>query len=395
MEKYISAGDLSKNHIIPFLVPFFYLATTYVPRDKVTNSEEDDNNNIEEDNKDYQLTYFIIIFLSKIFSGFLYIISKFVINKTEITSKLLSIRTTRRYHLNINSKNKLKILFYIMIISALEVIYGIERITTLQIKSLIEMKLGFIIFVPFFSSHILRTKYYRHHFVSMIICFIGFFFIILSLSFANDGENHTVKEHIRHYLFSIPYSLSMVLISYLFRHYFINPFAFLFFDGIFILFFSFVFILLENIINDGDLLINNLEYFLSIFKNLKSFCLFICTLLCSFLYYLSRTTTLYLFTPTLLVMTDILSPIFRWIIDTLVNIISDKEINKAQSILKAIGYCFLYISCIIFNEIIICKFCKLDYNTYQQIKKRGIEDIIVNDDSVISSNESIISSTTN
>ena len=257
------------------------------------------------------------------------------------------------------------------------------------------MKLGFIIFVPFFSSFILRTKYYRHHFFSMIICFIGFIFIILSLSFENDDQNPSVKEHIRHYLFSIPYSLSMVLISYFFRHYFINPFAFLFLDGIFILFFSFDFILLENILKGGNLLINNLNYFLSVFKNLKSFCLFSCIILCSFLYYLSRTITLYLFTPTLLVMTDILSPIFRWIIDTLVNIICDKEINKVQSILKAIGYCFLYISCIIFNEIIICKFCKLDYNTYQQIKRRGIEDIIGKDDSVISSNESIISSTTN
>ena len=137
MEKYISAGDLSKNHIIPFLVPFFYLANTYVPKDEVTNNESDDNDNIGNDNKEYQLTYFITIFLSKIFSGFLYILSKFVINKTEITSKLFSIRTTRRYHLNINSKNKLKIVFYIMIISALEVIYGIERITTLQKKSLI------------------------------------------------------------------------------------------------------------------------------------------------------------------------------------------------------------------------------------------------------------------
>ena len=391
MEKWFGVGDLSKNHIIPFLVPFFYLVIIYVPKDKIINNKKkkEDNNNIKDYYKEYQLTYFIIIFLSKTFSGFLYIISKFVINKTEIPSPLFSLRITRRYHLNINSKNKIKILFYIMIISVLEFIYNIEHIRTLQVHSLIEMKLGFTIFVPFFSSFILRTKYYRHHFVSMIIGFIGFLFVILSFSFANKEEKHSVKEHLGHSLFSIPYSFSMVLINYLFRHYFINPFAFLFFDGIFILLFAIFYILLENI---GDnLLINNLKNILLVFKNWITFLLFVCILLCSFIYYVSWTITLYLFTPTILVMTDILSPIFRWIIEALISIISDKDINKTQSILKAIGYCFLYIACILFNEIIICHFCKLDYNTYQQIKKRGIEDVLGNNNSVLSSNESLLS----
>ena len=226
MEKWLSVGDLSKIHIVPFLVPFFYLTTSYIPKDKIIDNETKTHN--DNKNKEYQLTYFTIIFLSKIFSGSLYILSKYVINKTEISSKLFSKRTTRRYHLNINSKNKIKILLYIMIITILEVIYNIEYVLTLQVKNLVEMKLGFTIFVPFFSFLFIKTKYYRHHFVSMIICLIGLFFVILS--FANNDEkdeSHSFKEQLRHSLFSIPYSLSIVLIFYLFRHYFINPFAIL------------------------------------------------------------------------------------------------------------------------------------------------------------------------
>ena len=74
-------------------------------------------------------------------------------------------------------------------------------------------------------------------------------------------------------------------------------------------------------------------------------------------------------------MTDILFPILRWIIDTLVILFSkdkSEKINKTQSIFEFIGYIFLIAACALFNEIIICNFWNLNYNTYQEIKQINI-----------------------
>ena len=393
MKKWFSLGEISKYHIISLFIPFFYMATTYVQRDEILENEEKDNNPYD---KDFQLPYFIIIFFSKTFSGFLYLISKYIINKKLISSQLLSLRSTRIYHLNINSKKKSRIVIFIIIISFLEAFYNLEHLRTLKIKSLIEMKIGFIFFVPIFSHFILKTKYFRHHFVSLIIVFVGFIFIILSLFFANkNNENNEFDfiNQLKHFLYSIPFSLSIVLICYLLRYYFINPFAFLFLDGIFCIFFSFIFILLEHG-NNSDRIVNNFKNFIFIFKKWKVFFLFLFSLLFSFIYYISTIITLYLFNPTIFVMTDILFPILRWIVDYLFIIFlknKNEEINKIQCIFEFIGYVFLIIACALFNEIIICNFWDLDYNTHQQIKKRGIEDAKDNNESILSTNESILS----
>ena len=91
-------------------------------------------------------------------------------------------------------------------------------------------------------------------------------------------------------------------------------------------------------------------------------------------------------------MTDILSPIIRWIVDCMVNIFyHENYINEKQAIFKAIGYTFLIIASTLFNEIIICNFWKMDYNTIEEIELRGIEDAIKRDNSLCSINDSIIS----
>ena len=137
----------------------------------------------------------------------------------------------------------------------------------------------------------------------------------------------------------------------------------------------------------------NLKNIFFIFEKSHKLPLFILILFYSFIYYLSSTITLYLFTPTLFVMTIILSSLMIWVI----NIISEiykghkDDTTDIQCIFQAIGYCTLYIACIIFNEIIICNFWKMDYNTQKEIEQRGIEDLIENNEKIISNDESIIS----
>ena len=389
-----SIGEISKYHIIPFLVPLFHLATSYVQRDIIIENKKY-HKDMDFFNDGYEFPYFINAYISKIFSVILYIISKYILNKEEISPELQLTKKIRIYHLNVNSNNKLKILFHIIIISILEVIFMKENIRTLESKGLIGIKLGFTIFVPIFSYILLRIKYYRHHFVSIGIGLFGFIFIILSLFYpSNDEERHGFKEHLKHLSYSIPYSLSLVLIAHLFKHYFIYPSTFLMLNGIFCVFFSFLYILIKTllILNKTDLFINNLKKLTFIFLNIKIFALFISILILSFLYYLTITLTLYYFTPTLLVMTDILSPVLRWVVDCLVAMFYHEEnLNVKQSILNAIGYIFIITASFLFNEIVICNFWKLNYNTIEEIKKRGIEDAIKRDSCLYPINESIIS----
>ena len=152
-----------------------------------------------------------------------------------------------------------------------------------------------------------------------------------------------------------------------------------------------VFVIFKNIIWEGDanLLVANLKNIFFFFRNEGIFGLFICIFFSTFAYYLFSIITIYLFTPTLLIMTDILSPIIIWILDTIVyTIVKDNRKSITQSILKFIGYTFLIIACLILNEIIICNFCNMNYNTQQQIEERAIKDI---KQSINSNNESIIS----
>ena len=389
-------GELSNYHIIAFLIPLCYLATSYVQRDIIVeNKNYHKNKNLNFNNDNYELPYLINIFISKLFSCIFYVISKYILNKEEITPELKSSKSIRVYHLNVNAHNKLKILSYIIIISILEVTFQIEKVRNLQLVGLIEIKVGLTVFVPLFSFIILKIKYYRHHFVAIGIGLFGFIFIVISLFFPNnDQEKHSFIEHLIHLLFSIPFSLSLVLINQLFKYYFIDPFTFLFLDGIFCLLFSFIYIIIKIllILQKTDLFINNLKKLSFIFLSPRISGLFICIFIFSFLFYITNTLTLYYFTPTLLVMTDIISPVIRWIVDSLISmLIKDFNLNIKQSIFKIIGYIFLIIASFIFNEIIICNFWKMNYNTIEEIKIRSIEDAIKRDSILNSNNESIIS----
>ena len=389
-------GELSNYHIIAFLIPLCYLATSYVQRDIIAeNKNYHKNKNLNFNNNNYELPYLINIFISKLFACIFYVISKYILNKEEITPELKSSKSIRVYHLNVNAHNKLKILSYIIIISILEVTFQIEKVRNLQLVGLIEIKVGLTIFVPLFSFIILKIKYYRHHFVAIVIGLFGFIFIVISLFFPNnDQEKHSFIEHLIHLLFSIPFSLSLVLINQLFKYYFIDPFTFLFLDGIFCLLISFIYIIIKTllILQKTDLFINNVKKLSFIFLSPRISGLFICIFIFSFLFYITNTLTLYYFTPTLLVMTDIISPVIRWIVDSLIAIlIKDFNLNIKQSIFKIIGYIFLIIASFIFNEIIICNFWKMNYNTIEEIKIRSIEDAIKRDSILNSNNESIIS----
>lgn len=88
-------------------------------------------------------------------------------------------------------------------------------------------------------------------------------------------------------------------------------------------------------------------------------------------------------------MTDILSPGLALIIDSIYDKINKKNIDFNALIFKSVGCFFLIIACILFNEVIICNFWKLDYYTNKEINERGIEEVIQDSSDIVSNNDSI------
>ena len=389
-----SFGDYSKYHTFLFLVPLFHMMCEYVQRNIIAKSKKKIKDNQEEKDlfKEYEFVYMAIFFTSKLLSGFLYILSNYLINNEKIHYELLKTKSFRIYHLNVNANNKCKIFLYLIIISFLEVIFKVENIISLTKKDLIEIKLGFTIFVPILSYIFLKAKYHRHHLVSTIIGLFGFIFILLSLLYSK--EEISLSFQLIHFFTSFPFSLSIIVIKYMFIHYFIGPFAFQFLDGILCIVFSFIYIIIKCliIVRDFDLFIKNLSHLYIIFENIKMFLLFVLVIVLTFAYHAAKAVSLYFFTPALLVMTDILSPVFSWIIDFIYNKIKgENDIDPRYAIFKSIGYIFLIIAYILFNEVIICHFWNLDYYTTKKIEERGIEDVIQETNDLGAINDSILS----
>lgn len=359
----ISFTKMSKFHILPFLVPIFCMITTYIQEAQIKSSSYSMN--------EYKLQSLLNIFISKTFAIIFYFISLFiskpeaVVNEEEKQSNKL----VRRYHLNVNSNNKKKIFGYIALISLLNVIFKVEGVSLINVPNKIEIKLGFVIMVPIFSRIILGFKIYEHHFFSLCLTLVGFIFLFVSLFVYNSNP---AKPHIQiiHLIFSLPFSLSLVLIKYLFLHYFISPFVFLFFDGIFCIVYSLIYIILESLIYRGDshFIYLNFKYFFNE-QSGKFYLLTLFTLLFSFLYQVTNALTLYYFTPTLLVMTDILSPFTRWILELWID--DEKEKISREILFKGIGFFIIIISSFIFNEIVVLNVWKFNVNTHENIEKRG------------------------
>ena len=73
-------------------------------------------------------------------------------------------------------------------------------------------------------------------------------------------------------------------------------------------------------------------------------------------------------TPCHLGIADILNALFLFIVNM---IYKDKEF---LSLLKLIISIMIFISCLVFTEIVICKCCGLDQFTVKEIQKRAVDD---------------------
>lgn len=213
-----------------------------------------------------EFPFYFNIFISKDLSFFLIILSRYL-NKNNIIRE----PAMRRYHLEVNNtKRKIKTGLFVILISILEIIFKIEGYLIYGKQNYIELKLGFVLFVPLLSKYILKKELFKHHIFSFFISVIGFIFIILSLLFIDENYKPVLNDQIIHFFYSFPLSLSFVLIKYIFEKSFLNAYEFLFYDGILCIILPFIIIAFKTIFKGSDYFINNMSGISILFYDNKS-----------------------------------------------------------------------------------------------------------------------------
>lgn len=338
----------------------------------------------------YNLPLLFYYFLPKLFS----IIFIFIIkSKSEgESSENKEGKLLRRYHFFIRN-NKRKVYFLIFIIGLLEVIFKtadslltyLQKNPDFKVKLLIEKRIGFIIFVPFFSYFLLNKQLYRHHTFALILALIGSSILSACRFILNFSDINDYLFHILNLLFSSFFSLALVLIKYVMVKYIIEAYNLLFYDGLFCILNTFICVLIEYQFVllmkdvDGDESYNFHDYFVKncsgiiyIFfgKDWQFYLYFTLTLIASFCYFVFNILTLFHFSPWLNVLTDFLTPFLLNIINYILQDNKTPQDHK-RFIFENIGYIIIIFGALILNEIIIINICGLNENTYLNISYRG------------------------
>ena len=358
-EHMFSLAKINKYYLFPFLAPIFCMLGNYFIH--LIN-----NDNKNKDNK-LEFTFSIFINLTYIMGGLLYFIS-FIRTKTEESKDKAIIYKERKslnliYNKDKPKKSKIKIFFILIFISILLSIYTF--IYTISIgKTAFEKRLYYLFFISIFSKLILKNQIYRHQILSLSLSFIGL--ILLFFPIYLKIEKKDILINIYNIISAICYSLFLVLVKNLTHNYYLSPLLCLLLVGCFSLIITIFGFIIYSIIKN-----NNFSYITQNFQNSEnkkdmnfyiygSLSFFFCILLQIFNFLV-----IYYFSPILLVVTDIISPMLSWVILSL-----EEGETYYNIIFNTIGYFFELISAFIYNEIIICNFCELNKYTKKCIVER-------------------------
>ena len=257
------------------------------------------------------------------------------------------------------SKNKCKIFFVILTI-AIGYNNYISSKMLLKGKTIFEIRIYHVIFNTIFCKIILGYEIYKHQLLSLILILIGWAFISVPIFVKlTIGD---IYYNVLFFFGAIFYPLYLVLLKYIIENYYISVYLDMFFIGVILL-------IISSFLTIGNSFMNysNFSDLFNIFDFAKD-------KLLTFLAFASGTIVKFIFciiiqnfSPNIFVLTNVISSIITWIY----NIGYKRKPEKTMYIIfLSIGYFIILISCLIYNEIIILNFCKLNENTNFNINER-------------------------
>jgi len=219
------------------------------------------------------------------------------------------------------------------------------------------------------SYFILNQKLFRHNYVSAgIIIFILFIlFIITSFYIESDDYFPAILIDI---FFSLGFGTYDILGKKYMNIFYQNPYFLLFAIGIInmillLIFDLFVYFLESDI--DGIIIGFKNNVF-----SVSKFFLFIFDIIIEWIWNIGIRLTIYYLTPCHYFMSQYVSEYIYYLIKAYD---SNKEFYSTNNIIIfSIAFFINIFCCLVFNEVVILNFCKLDYNTAKRIREREFKD---------------------
>lgn len=263
-----------------------------------------------------------------------------------------------------------------------------EKLRMLNIQLNGELKFIKILFISLLCKLVFSHKLYRHQISAMVLILIGMVInlstlLILKIDLIQyDDPLKAIGLFLLCFIIS---SIQIVGEKYLFNKYKISPYDLMFYEGLFGVFFLSIsegflyYFTCPNFIsecNHGDHY--NITFdFITLFQKKQYFLLYILLwLLCNaYINYFGRQAVFY-YSPTTESISDALGGIvfFIYIKFIYVRFTPPRDDSFIESLIPFIGYFFIILGSLMYNEIIILYVFGLEENTMKEVSKRAGED---------------------
>ena len=353
----ITFAKINKYFLIPFLCPVFCMMANYCigkfDKQKIMNKAE------------FIVPVYVI--LSYVAAGTPYFISKF---NQKVEGGKEGIIYRERIPNNIKyiyneglKKNLIKeyalIIFLSLLILAFELLSSHSRG-----YKLFQERLYFMFLIPIFSKFILKDDIFKHQYFSLLIAILGSIFLIVPVGLKLAEED--IVPNIQKFFSAVAYSLYLVLIKYVTHTFYISPFKLNFIFGLISLGCIVIGYIIFSLVkfHDFSYFKDCLDFSEVDNKLVLSLYIIFGFIFAAILQFLTLLVIFY-FSPILLMVTDIISPMLTWIVSTI-----EGERELPGVVLNPIGYLIVLFSSLIYNEIIIFNFCGLSENTKKFVEIR-------------------------
>ena len=206
-----------------------------------------------------------------------------------------------------------------------------------------EERLFYLFFIPLFSKVILKENIHKHHYFSLLISIIGIIFLIIPVCLVFQTED--IIPNILNFVKGIIYPLFLVIIKYLVEKYYLSTLKICLLIGIISLIINLIGYTIYSLIKDDFSLFTDCFNF-STENKLEITIYFILYFIFATFTQLTLYLSLFYFSPTLIMVTSIISPLLKWIYDS-----ATKGEELTELILNSIGYLILLFSSLIYNEL--------------------------------------------
>lgn len=345
----ISIGKVNKNIFFPIITGILkFIFKIILPYSKLT---------------EYPLLLSICSSLGMFLSFFLFLIYKWrirnILNKKKDNKNSFHDKNKKTLDIELEYNNRYEELTYhkfifILLTTVLDFI-----LTILTYSFCLNLKLNLwifdLLFISIFSHLIFRIKLYRHQYLCLIIIILTGVLLNVYLRFYHKDEDNNLLEIIIKYFCEIIFSLIMVLNKYTMEKKFASPYEICFFQGTINLILYIICLLIFTDLGKLYKYWNEVD--------IKEIALFLILMFLQFIFNLYILFTLKHFTACHILIVLVISEFEPFFID-LLN-------NNLGAIIFIIGFSFIFVVLLIFNEIIELNCCEFQKNTKKNITQRA------------------------